>query len=72
MNAAMKLKMPVKTDEQINNIAAYYATQAMPASVEEDTYRKGMAAKCDRCHNPPSGQRNRTRHRYAARATITW
>jgi len=51
-------KMPVKTDEQIDNIAAYYATQAMPASVEEAPTGLEMAAKCDRCHNPPSGQKN--------------
>jgi cytochrome c553 len=50
-------KMPVKTDEQINNIAAYYATQALPASVEGKPTGEVMAAKCDRCHNPPSGQR---------------
>ena len=49
-------EMPVKTDEQINNIAAYYATQPMPASVESEPTGQEMAAKCDRCHNPPSGQ----------------
>ena len=50
--------MPVKTDEQINNIAAYYATQPMSASIEDQPTGQEMAAKCDRCHNPPSGQRN--------------
>jgi cytochrome c553 len=50
--------MPVKTDEQINNIAAYYATQPMTASIEDQPTGQEMAAKCDRCHNPPSGQRN--------------
>jgi len=50
-------KMPVKTDEQINNIAAFYVTQALPASVEGAPSGEVMAAKCDRCHNPPSGQR---------------
>jgi len=50
-------KMPVKTNEQINNIAAYYATQQMPASVEGEPTGQVMAAKCDRCHNPPSGQK---------------
>ncbi len=49
-------KMPVKTDEQTANIAAYYATQPMPASVEGEPTGQEMAAKCDRCHNPPSGQ----------------
>ena len=51
-------KMPVKTDDQINNIAAYYATQSMPASIEAEPTGQEMAAKCDRCHNPPSGQIN--------------
>jgi cytochrome c553 len=51
-------KMPVKTDEQINNIAAYYTTQAMTASVDEELSGQEMAAKCDRCHNPASGERN--------------
>jgi cytochrome c553 len=51
-------QMPVKTNEQINNIAAYYATQPMTASVEDKPSGEEMAAKCDRCHNPPSGQRN--------------
>jgi len=50
-------QMPVKTDEQINNIAAYYATQSMTASVEEEMSGMEMAAKCDRCHNPASGQK---------------
>ncbi|MGA9572642.1 MAG: c-type cytochrome [Lysobacterales bacterium] len=50
-------RMPVKTDEQYDNIAAYYATQPMSASVEEKLSGQEMAAKCDRCHNPPSGQR---------------
>jgi len=51
-------QMPVKTDEQINNIAAYYATQAMTASIEDEPSGQEMAKKCDRCHNPPSGNRN--------------
>ena len=51
-------KMPVKTDEQINNIAAYYATRAMTASVEDKPTAIEMAKKCDRCHNPASGNRN--------------
>ena len=51
-------QMPVKTDEQINNIAAYYATQAMAASIENEPTGQEMAKKCDRCHNPPTGNRN--------------
>jgi len=50
-------RMPVKTDEQINNIAAYYATQSMTAPVNETISGREMAVKCDRCHNPPSGNR---------------
>jgi cytochrome c553 len=50
-------EMPVKSDAQYDNIAAYYATQPMTASVEEQLSGQEMAAKCDRCHNPPSGQR---------------
>jgi len=50
-------KMPVKTDEQYDNIAAYYATQPMTSLVEEQLSGQAMATKCDRCHNPPSGQR---------------
>ncbi len=50
-------KMPVKSDKQYDNIAAYYATQPMAASVEEKLSGQEMAEKCDRCHNPPSGQR---------------
>jgi len=49
--------MPAKTDEQIQDLAAYYSTQQIEASVEGQLSGKEMAAKCDRCHNPPSGQR---------------
>jgi cytochrome c553 len=51
-------EMPAKGDAQYDNIAAYYATQPMTASVEEQLSGQEMATKCDRCHNPPSGQRN--------------
>ncbi len=50
-------EMPAKSDGQYDNIAAYYATQPMTASVEEQMSGQEMAAKCDRCHNPPAGQR---------------
>jgi cytochrome c553 len=53
-------KMPAKTDEQYDNIAAYYAIQKMTASVGDQLSVKDMAEKCDRCHNPPAGQRNLT------------
>lgn len=49
--------MPERTDEQIENIAAYYATQGLEASTEGEISGAEIAAKCDRCHNPPSGER---------------
>ncbi len=49
--------MPEKTDEQIENLAAYYSTQKLEASVEGQLSGAEMASKCDRCHNPASGQR---------------
>jgi len=50
-------EMPAKTDAQYDNIAAYYATQKMAAPVGDQVSVKDLAEKCDRCHNPPSGQR---------------
>ena len=50
-------KMPERTDEQIADIAAYYATQQAEASVEGELSGQEMATKCDRCHNPPEGKR---------------
>ncbi len=50
-------EMPARTDEQIENLAAYYSTQQSEASVEGALSGKQLAAKCDRCHNPASGQR---------------
>ena len=49
--------MPERTDEQIENIAAYYSTQNLGASIEGEISGSEIAAKCDRCHNPPSGER---------------
>jgi len=49
--------MPERTDEQIKDLAAYYSTQKLDASVEGGLSGQEMAAKCDRCHNPPSGNR---------------
>ncbi len=49
--------MPERTDEQIKDIAAYYSTQGLEASVEDEISGAEIAAKCDRCHNPPSGER---------------
>jgi cytochrome c553 len=50
-------EMPTRTDEQIENLAAYYATQKPEASVEGELSGQELAAKCDRCHHPVSGQR---------------
>jgi len=49
--------MPEKTNEQIENLAAYYSTRRSEASVEGQLSGQEIAAKCDRCHNPPSGKR---------------
>jgi len=46
-----------KTDEQIENLAAYYSIQKTQASVEDELSGQEMAAKCDRCHNPSSRER---------------
>ena len=50
-------EMPEKTDVQIENIAAYYSTQQSEASVKSQLSGQELAAKCDRCHYPASGQR---------------
>jgi cytochrome c553 len=46
-----------KTDEQIQNLAAYYSIQKTVASVKDEISAQDMAAKCDRCHNPTSHER---------------
>ena len=50
-------RMPVRTDEQVENLAAYYSIQQLEASVEDQISGQQMAAKCDRCHSPASGKR---------------
>jgi len=50
-------RMPVRTDEQVENLAAYYSIQHLEASVEDQLSGQQMAAKCDRCHSPASGKR---------------
>ena len=49
--------MPEKTNEQIENLAAYYSTRKPEASVEGPLSGLEIAAKCDRCHHPASGKR---------------
>ncbi len=46
-----------RTDQQIQDIAAYYSTQKTLASVEQDTSGAELAAKCDRCHEPMDRER---------------
>ena len=46
-----------KTEEQINNLAAYYSIQKVEASVEGKLSGAEMAAKCNRCHAPTDRER---------------
>ena len=48
---------PHRTDQEIENIAAYYSTQKTLASIDQLTSGKELAAKCDRCHAPTDRQR---------------
>lgn len=50
-------KMPERTDQQIEDLAAYYAIQSIEAAIESAQTGQEMAAKCDRCHNPASSER---------------
>jgi cytochrome c553 len=50
-------QMPEKSDKQIEDLAAYYSTQISEASTEGQLSGQQVAAKCDRCHNPASGNR---------------
>jgi cytochrome c553 len=48
---------PQKTNQEIEDIAAYYSTQKTLASVETSVSGKELAAKCDRCHAPTDRER---------------
>jgi cytochrome c553 len=50
-------QQPHKTDQQIQDIAAYYSIQKTQASIEQDVNGQELAAKCDRCHAPTKRQR---------------
>jgi cytochrome c553 len=50
-------EMPARTDEQVENLAAFYATRQSEAAVESAPTGAELASKCDRCHHPTSGQR---------------
>jgi len=50
-------EMPARTDEEIENLAAYYSVQKTLASAEGEISAEEMAAKCDRCHAPTNRER---------------
>jgi len=52
-----KIAEPYKSDQVVENIAAYYSTQRTLASIEQQTSGKELAAKCDRCHAPTDRER---------------
>jgi len=45
-----------KTDAEIEDIAAYYATQKAQAAADQSVSAPELAAKCDRCHGPVLGK----------------
>jgi cytochrome c553 len=49
--------MPQRTDAQVEDLAAYYSTRKMETSVEDAPSGQEMAARCDRCPRPASGER---------------
>jgi len=44
-----------KSDEEIDNIAAFYSVQATNPAIEEDDRTSKVIAKCERCHGPAAG-----------------
>lgn len=46
-----------QTDAEIEDIAAYYSVQQARAAADESPAMEELAAKCDRCHGPPVGER---------------
>ena len=50
-------EMPDRTDEQIENLAAYYSVQKTLASADGEISAEEMAAKCNRCHAPTDRER---------------
>jgi len=48
---------PNKSDQTVEDIAAYYSTQRSMASIEQQSSGKELAAKCDRCHAPVNRER---------------
>jgi cytochrome c553 len=48
--------MTDKNDQEIEDIAAYYAVQEPQAAIGQSVPVKELAAKCDRCHGPAVGK----------------
>ncbi len=46
-----------KSDDEIQDIAAYYSIQTPQAAVNPQSTVQELAAKCDRCHGPAVGER---------------
>jgi len=45
-----------RSDEEIEDIAAYYSTQRAQAAADQMLAIQELAAKCDRCHGPAVGK----------------
>jgi len=45
-----------QTDEEIENIAAFYSVQAAGSAIEPGEQASAVIAKCERCHGPAAGQ----------------
>jgi cytochrome c553 len=48
-----------RTDEEIEDIAAYYSVQHAEAAADQMAAVQDLAAKCDRCHGPSAGKSTR-------------
>ncbi len=46
-----------RTDQEIDNIAAFYAVQLPEAAGDQRSTAQELAATCDRCHGPSLGER---------------
>lgn len=46
-----------KTDDEIDNIAAFYAVQVTEAAGDQQRDQLELVATCDRCHGPAVGER---------------
>ncbi len=46
-----------KSDQEIEDITAYYTVQKAEAAADQQNTVKELAAKCDRCHSPSVGKR---------------